>query len=93
MRTISKSSRFKSDFKKMLRVPKYRDFTGPLQTAVDCLLANEPLPERLHDHPLQGSWAGCRECHLRTDLLLVYRVDSEENVTLMRLGTHSELFR
>ena len=90
---ISKSSQFRSDFKKMLRVPRYRDFAGSMQIVVDCLLANEPLPGRFQDHSLQGSWVGCRECHLRPDLLLVYRLDDEENITLMRLGTHSELFR
>jgi mRNA interferase YafQ len=93
MRTISKSSQFKSDFKKMLRVPRYRDFTSSLQTVVDSLILGEPLAAKVHDHPLQGSWIGCRECHLQPDLLLVYLIESEDKVTLMRLGTHSELFR
>jgi mRNA interferase YafQ len=41
---------------------------------------------------LTGDWAGYRECHLKPDLLLIYRKIGEETLTLARLGSHSELF-
>jgi mRNA interferase YafQ len=75
----------------MLRNPRYRGFEQTLTEIVSLFLLGEPLPDRLHDHALVGEWTGCRECHLRPDLLLVYREDSDK-LTLMRLGTHSDLF-
>jgi addiction module RelE/StbE family toxin len=42
--------------------------------AVSLLAKNQPLPVSNYDHPLVGEWAGYRECHLKPDLLLVYRL-------------------
>ena len=53
----------------------------------------ETLPEKNRDHALSGDWVGHRECHILPDWLLVYRI--EDNVlvlTLVRTGTHSDLF-
>ena len=45
------------------------------------------------DHPLKGEMAGYRECHVRDDLLLVYVIRKKQLVlTLINIGTHSELF-
>jgi mRNA interferase YafQ len=41
---------------------------------------------------LSGDWAGCRECHVRPDLLLIYRKPDADTLRLARLGSHSELF-
>ena len=51
------------------------------------------LPERFKPHKLIGDYAGFMECHVENDLLLIW-LDSEENIIkLVRLGTHSELFK
>ena len=63
-----------------------------LSATVDLLARDIPLPAQLKDHPLKGQWAPNRECHLRPDLLLVYRKPDDETLTLIRLGSHSELF-
>lgn len=56
------------------------------------LLANDgPLPSEWFDHALQGEWSDHRECHVKGDLLLIYRLDGE-HITFVRLGTHAELF-
>ncbi len=61
--------------------------------AVVVLLANRvPLPERYRDHPLHGDREGFRDCHIRPDWVLVYRVREERlELLLSRTGTHSEL--
>tara|TARA_R110001583_G_scaffold7158_7_gene35703 strand:+ start:6222 stop:6356 length:135 start_codon:yes stop_codon:yes gene_type:complete len=43
---------------------------------------------------LVGSeWQGARELHVGGDFLLVYRIDESQNlVTFVDIGTHSELF-
>ena len=54
--------------------------------AVDGVLA-----DRYRDHALVGSWAGYRDCHLRPDLVLIYRKPDDNTLELVRLGSHSEL--
>ncbi|MGA9070320.1 MAG: type II toxin-antitoxin system YafQ family toxin [Terracidiphilus sp.] len=56
-------------------------------------LANDqPLEQRLRDHDLSGDWSGYRECHVKPDLLLIYRKAEDNSLRLARLGSHSELF-
>lgn len=56
------------------------------------LLVDEPLPENNRDHALSGDWTGYRECHVKPDLLLIYRKPDANTLRLARLGSHSELF-
>jgi mRNA interferase YafQ len=49
------------------------------------------LPEEYLDHELTGDWDGSRECHIGGDFLLVYQI-SDDLVTFVDLGSHSELF-
>lgn len=56
------------------------------------LATDDPLPPAHRDHPLSGEWSDLRECHVRGDLLLVYRKPDEERLQLVRLGSHSDLF-
>ena len=51
------------------------------------------LPEKYKPHKLVSDYAGFMECHIENDLLLIW-LDPEENIIkLVRLGTHSELFK
>ena len=61
--------------------------------AIGVLAEGKKLDQKYRDHVLGGSYAGCRECHIEPDWLLVYEV-LDETVVLMlyRLGSHSELF-
>ena len=57
-------------------------------------LANrEELEEKYKDHNLIGNYFGCRECHIKPDLLLIYRIDDNFlELALVRVGSHSKLF-
>ena len=56
------------------------------------VLANgEALARRHHDHSLAGEWKDHRDCHVRPDLVLIYRKGDENALDLVRLGSHSEL--
>jgi len=55
------------------------------------LAADMPLPRRYFDHELSGEWSDHRDCHLRPDLVLIYRKPNELRLELVRLGSHSEL--
>ncbi|ASK27346.1 type II toxin-antitoxin system YafQ family toxin [Neisseria chenwenguii] len=58
---------------------------------VRCLAEGSPMPEKYRDHALTGNWASFRDCHVKPDLVLVYRILGNA-VELHRLGTHAELF-
>jgi mRNA interferase YafQ len=58
---------------------------------VDLLAADRTLPRRNLDHPLTGEWSDHRDCHIRPDLVLIYRKSDDASLELVRLGSHSEL--
>jgi len=58
---------------------------------VKALATDQPLAERHHDHPLTGDWKDHRDCHVKPDLVLIYRKPDVETLQLVRLGSHSEL--
>ena len=55
------------------------------------LVANKVLPWRCRGHGLVGDWSDHRDCHIRPDLILIYRKPDAEHLGLVRLGSHSEL--
>ena len=55
------------------------------------LKAGESLEDKNVDHPLTGNWLGFRDCHIKPDLVLIYRI-YENQLQLARIGSHSELF-
>jgi len=55
------------------------------------LASDAPLPPRFFDHALAGEWSDHRDCHIRPDLVLIYRKPDGETLDLVRLGSHSEL--
>ncbi len=58
---------------------------------ISLLQHNELLPPEARDHKLQGELQHFREFHLSGDMLIIYLVQ-EQNITLVRIGTHSQLF-
>ncbi|UZE98003.1 type II toxin-antitoxin system YafQ family toxin [Alkalimarinus alittae] len=59
---------------------------------IKLLQLGETLPDKYVDHLLSGNWQGYRDCHVKPDLVLIYKVDNN-SLKLARIGTHSELFR
>lgn len=57
-----------------------------------CLKNDSPLPAESKDHSLSGEYCDCREFHLGGDMLIIYREENNE-ITFIRLGTHSQLFK
>ncbi|MGB9458549.1 MAG: type II toxin-antitoxin system YafQ family toxin [Bryobacteraceae bacterium] len=93
MRTIERSSAFKRDYKRAKATPRHRrDLDSLVSTIVTLLLSDQVLPGNNRDHALAGDWAGYRECHIKPDLLLIYRKPDADTLRLARLGSHSELF-
>ena len=92
MRTIERSSLFKRDYKREAKGRHRLTLDALLSNVLLELAENRPLEQRHRDHELGGEWVGFRECHLKPDLLLIYRKVDADLLRLARLGTHSELF-
>lgn len=91
-RSVEPTTAFRRDFKRESKGPLRGRLDDSLRRVLTALAADEPLPPANRDHPLTGDWNDCRECHLRGDLLLVYRKPDDASLQLLRLGSHSELF-
>lgn len=91
MREISYTRRFKRDYKREKSGRHCKSLDAALMAVVNLLAADEPLPRRNFDHALTGEWSDHRDCHIRPDLVLIYRKPDAETLELVRLGSHSEL--
>ncbi len=91
MRTINQSAQFKRDLKREAkgahRVSLAKDFVQIVQS----LAQDELLADKYRDHALTGEWKDHRDCHIKPDLVLIYRKPDDEQLQLVRLGSHSEL--
>ncbi|MBT4972574.1 MAG: type II toxin-antitoxin system YafQ family toxin [Thiotrichales bacterium] len=93
MRTIKRSLSFKKDFKKIKATPKHaKDIDVILRGVIKLLLLDQELPDKNRDHNLTGNWIGYKECHIKPDLLLIYKNSDDNMLRLARIGSHSELF-
>ena len=91
MRTIKYTTRFKRDYRREKSGRHGKKLDTFLMQAVNMLATDTPLPRRYFDHPLAGEWKDYRDCHIRPDLILIYGKPDDENLELVRLGSHSEL--
>jgi mRNA interferase YafQ len=91
MRTIRHTSRFKRDYKREKSARHGKTLDAALMEVVNLLSSDMPLPRRHFDHPLSGKWPDHRDCHIKPDLILIYRKPDDEHLDLVRLGSHSEI--
>jgi mRNA interferase YafQ len=92
MRKIERPGSFKRDYKAEAKGQHKAILDGALVPVIQLLVDDQVLAPRYRDHDLTGDWAGFRECHIRPDLLLIYRKLGDDILILARLGSHSELF-
>ena len=92
MLKIEFTGQFKKDYK--LAIKRGCD-PQDLTTVISLLAAEKTLPEKYRDHALESSrnYKGMRECHIKPDWLLIYKVFADKLVLeLIRTGTHGDLF-
>lgn len=88
MYVFKPTSRFKRQYKKLNQSDKQS-----AKATINKLLNDESLEPKHKDHKLTGQYEGFRECHIKPDLLLIYK--KEERIlilTCLAIGSHSELF-
>lgn len=91
MRTTKYTKQFKRDYKREKKSSHHKSLDHDLEAAVNLLRADKPLPTRMRDHALANNWNDHRDCHIKPDLLLIYRKPSMKDLELVRLGSHSKL--
>jgi len=91
MREIKYTTRFRRDYRREISAQHGKKLDALLMEVVNLLANDTPLPHRNFDHPLSGEWSDHRDCHIRSDLILIYREPDSGTLELVRLGSHSEL--
>ena len=91
MRTIEWTSQFKRDYKREGKGQHRATLDSDLFAVVRWLANDHPLEQRYKDHALTGEWKDNRDCHIKSDLVLIYQKPDGETIRLVRLGSHSEL--
>lgn len=90
MKTIHYSTKAKKDLK------KYRNnlqLMKALFDVLDKLQKGEVIPNKYKPHELAGNYKGCMECHVGNDFLLIWIDTTSDMVNIIRIGSHSELFK
>lgn len=88
MRLLRTTRQFDRDLRRARRRGKTPD---KLWEIVELLVRGEPLPLRCRRHRLSGQWNRLWECHIEPDWLLIWD-EAEQTLTLVRTGTHADLF-
>ena len=88
MKKIIRTTRFEKDVKKMKK--RGKSFGG-FKELIITLAKGKPLAPKYKDQKLVGNYTGTRECHIEPDWLLIYE-PTEDELILIRTGTHSDLF-
>ena len=91
MRRIERTGQFKRDFKREAKGRHAATLDSDLHVVLTLLSTDQPLEPRHRDHALSGDWRDFRDCHVKPDLVLVYRTPDADTLQLVRLGSHSEL--
>lgn len=89
MKTLRFSSQYKKDAKRYRHQPRKMEKVAALLR----MLCDEiPIPREYAPHQLTGNYKGCMECHVEGDFLLVWIDETANQIGVLRLGSHSEIF-
>lgn len=89
MKELRYTGQYKKDLKRFLNQPKKLEELNSILN----LLANErPIPAENNPHKLTGDYAGYMECHIKGDFLLIWLDPENGIIDLVRLDSHSELY-
>ena len=90
MKILKQTSQFKKDLKRIQHNPKK---IRKLKTVLELLKESGTVPPEYQPHFLVGQYKGYMECHIEDDFLLIWIGENEDVIKLIRLGSHSELFK
>lgn len=85
------TSQYKKSLKKISRSGNFP--IKEIEHVISLLILGKILPVKYKDHELNGELSSYRECHIKGDLLLIYKIEKENLIlVLVDIGSHSQLF-
>jgi mRNA interferase YafQ len=91
MYVVEATKRYQKSLRKHISRKEFDE--DALNKVIDILASGGDLSHKYKDHQLKGNFSEYRECHIKHDLLLIYRRDDEVLVlVLVDVGTHHQLF-
>ena len=90
MKKLQPTTQYKKDLKRYRNNPQK---LADLKEVLEMLQLELPIPAVYLPHPLSGKYKGCLECHINGDFLLIWYDKNTDIIELVRLGSHSELFK
>lgn len=90
MKKLHPTTQFKKDYKRFRNNPKK---LNKLMVVLNMLQSEIPISPEYYPHVLTGNYAGFMECHIEGDFLLIWFDNETDQIDLVRLGSHSELFK
>ncbi|MGM9860264.1 MAG: type II toxin-antitoxin system YafQ family toxin [Muribaculaceae bacterium] len=90
MKKLHYTSQYKRDYKRFRNNPKKLE---KLLTVLKMLQSETTIPTEYYPHMLTGNYAGYMECHIEGDFLLIWFDPKTDQIDLVRLGSHSDLFK
>lgn len=82
---------FRKSYKNFLRGGRIS--RADVEDVVLLISTGNILPISYKDHKLGGEYEGYRECHIKKDILIIYKIDKQRSLLILRnIGTHDDLF-
>lgn len=94
MLNVYRASNYRKAFIKLTKSGSFSNKDREkLEAIIITIKKEQKLDPRYKDHELSGEFNGIRECHIKPDLLLLYKIEQDIlTLVLLNLGSHSELF-
>ena len=70
---VERTGKFKRDYKREKKGRHRVSLDAELMAIVLAISNQQPLAEKYRDHALSGEWKDHRDCHVKPDLILIYR--------------------
>lgn len=84
---------FRKSIKRLVQSKDSNVIKERLELIIETIRQRKVLGSTYKDHALRGAYVGYRECHIKPDVLLLYEVDESMSlITVVNIGSHSELF-
>ncbi|MFH1564351.1 MAG: type II toxin-antitoxin system YafQ family toxin [bacterium] len=90
MYILKYSKSFKKDLKKYAK--NNLEVIEELKKVLNLLILEKRIDDKYRNHRLKGELKNCFECHIKPDVLLIYKIEKQELIILLlRIGSHSDL--
>ena len=90
---LQATTRFKKDLKKIKNNPKDFELTSSVLKILQ-KKGVSGIAQRMKPHRLTGNYRDNWECHIKPDLLIIWiQIESPGIIKLVRIGSHSDLFK